>query len=79
MKNQYHGGMIQYSRCCVIQEDCTEIFVGRIDCRFRKQTSSKLKTTGAGESLWIWICTTEAAVEGHRLLAATHLEDVVAE
>ena len=38
--------------------------------------SSELQSAGAGEGCGIRVCTTEAAIEGHRLLAATLLKDV---
>ncbi len=37
-----------------------------------------LEAAGAGEGRWVRISATEAAVEIHRLVAATHLEDVLA-
>ena len=41
--------------------------------------SSELQSTGAGEGCGVGIGATEAAVEVHRLVAATLFEDVVAE
>ena len=38
-----------------------------------------LQSAGAGEGRWVWVCATEAAVEVHRLIAATLLQDVLAE
>ena len=40
--------------------------------------SSELQAAGAGEGCGVGIGATEAAVEVHRLVAATHLEDVLA-
>ena len=39
----------------------------------------ELESAGAGEGGWVWVGATEAAVEIHWLVAATHLEDVLAE
>ena len=38
-----------------------------------------LQSAGAGEGGWVRVGATEAAVEGHRLFAATLFEDIVAE
>ena len=38
-----------------------------------------LQSAGAGEGGWIWVGATEAAVELHWFVAATHLEDILAE
>ena len=64
------------SRCCRTR--------GESNCYCAKKykvlhTGVTLKTACAYEGLWIRICATEAAVEVHRLVAATLLEDVLAE